>query len=47
MKSQQESQPPNPGRAKAIKANSRFFDKVYGIKGLARPGKKAKGTKSK
>jgi hypothetical protein len=44
---QTQASPTDKGRAKRIAATSRIFDKVYGIKGLARPGKKAKGTKLK
>jgi hypothetical protein len=47
MKSQQQSSPADKGRAKRIAATSRVFDRAYGIKGLARPGKKAKGAKPK
>jgi hypothetical protein len=43
VKSQQQSQPPNPGRAKAIRANSAFFLKALGG-GLKRPGRKVKWT---
>jgi hypothetical protein len=41
---QTQNQPPNPGRAKAIRANSRVFAKAYGIGGLKRPGRKVKWT---
>jgi hypothetical protein len=40
MKSQQQGQAPDKGRAKAIKVNSRAFDRAYGIGGLKRPGRK-------
>jgi hypothetical protein len=45
---QNQGQPPNPGRAKRIAANSRVFDKVYGIGALRKPGRKAaKGPRQK
>jgi hypothetical protein len=42
MKSQQQSQPPNPGRAKAIAATSKVMDRAYGIGigALRKPGRK-------
>jgi hypothetical protein len=41
---QTQVQPPNSGRAKAIKANSRVFYRAYGIGGLKRPGRNVKWT---
>jgi hypothetical protein len=41
---QTQSQPPNPGRAKAIKATSKVMDRVYGIGALRKPGRKVKWT---
>jgi hypothetical protein len=46
-KNQTQGQPPNPGRAKAIAANSKVFDKAYGITGLRKPGRKAKAKQPK